>query len=1093
MATNIDTGLTAAAALSQTGSPKIFTMSDGYEVAVYFNGTNWGYRIKAPGGSWGGRTALTSSPTGVGVFLQSGNTIMGVVGTTVTVYKLVYSTGTNTITQSNTANGDTGCQVLAAYIDGTNSRLVFLEGIPSAGVWLYSVAISNLGMFSEQMTANSPPTSFTSSTCDHWAFVGDGTSTCFAVWAESSTVKVNRISSGTTAAATTETAESNVNNLAAASGGLTAIFDNSYVIIVANENGGKIRRSRRSAQDTYDAWSDVLSATITGQPGVAKKGTGANADLAVLYRATGGQANGEIYKVQRIGGTWESSGALVAGGASTGWNYPNAAYSDVNQSTAGTVPIMYVTGTASTWTLVEDSISIAGAAGVVTGGYTSPGKMGGTKNVLIARASGIESGNSALGGAGGVPGVVKTGGFATPSSLGGTKNKAIAKSGLLLSSRYYIMQPIAQYPVYSRLTNFRSSQGGAFGGNNAEANAVDGHYGTTWNSVFSPAASGPQWYALDISTIIDSVKDNTDFIWKNGLGEYYDPSSTLGSQTTSPFTNLPQNYTIDAHSGAGGGAAPADSDAGWTNLVTVTNNRYNARIHRGLNLTGYNWIRIRVTASSGIAGVSDAVQLQFDLRNGDDNTDSIFFYGDSITHEAFGGTEPGNIQYPQGPPPLGPIENILEYRTGRYAPVVIDGGRGGWQADTGDTNKVDYIGSTPCKWVSIAFGTNDAHNAAIDLSTAGGTASTFATSFRNAYQSMIDYAVSLGKKVIIPEIPWREDTGSGVNEPGNVSILNTVLDQIRAANPTTVWQGPSFYNFFQANPNLLRDSPKIHPSYDDTISGGKVNGLTGYEHYLSLWANMVNGTLYGAYHDHMLGATGGFAIAKTGGPRSVGTLGGVRANLVARTGGIRSVLTLGGTGLLSGASKPGGIRSAVLTGASRSVSAAKTGGESSSASLGGTRATRAVQTGGIRSVLTLGAPSGVRFTRTGGISTTSTIGGSKIGGLTKTGGISSAGTLGASKIIRYNRVGGPVSPARLGATVSSVGIFARTGGIQSTGTLRGARFTLAQHGGFTSGARIGGIAFVARSLTGTGAPGMLISASMPKNSKLLGAKLYARN
>lgn len=366
MATNIDTGLTAQGATRGTGQAHIFTMSDGNEVVVYYNGTAWGYRIKNAG-TWGARTGLTSSPNvPSGQFVQNGNIVYGAIPG-VWAYKLSYSTSTHTITMSSSTSGDGNTVVpLAAYWDGTNSRLVTFPFLPNAGVWVYSWAGSNLGLFIEQMTANSPPAGNAGTTDETtWIAVGDGTSTFYVAWCSGSSFLVNKIVSGTNATGTTETAETGMVNLAASCTGLDAIYDGTNIIFVANENNAKLRYASRTGTNTYSSWTDILSDTLSGQPSMSCKGTSASRDLAVLYRSNGSQANGEVYKVQRISGTWESSGTLVAGGASTGWAYPNSNTSDLN-GTSGTVPVLYVTGTASTWTLAEDSITIAGGAAAAT-------------------------------------------------------------------------------------------------------------------------------------------------------------------------------------------------------------------------------------------------------------------------------------------------------------------------------------------------------------------------------------------------------------------------------------------------------------------------------------------------------------------------------------------------------------------------------------------------------------------------------------------------------------------------------------------------------------------------------------------------------
>jgi hypothetical protein len=349
MATNIDTALTAQTATRVVDSPHIFTMSDGNLVAIYWNGTNWGYRIKT-GAGWGSRTTLTSSPTGTTTssWCRNGDSLYGAVGgTNARVYRLLYNPTTDAITMSSAVTGDGSMPIIGAYWDSTNSRFWFCELLPDYGPYAYSTNATLAGMFGEDLTGvNSPP-----ATGDPSLFTTFGLgSTLFLAWVQGTTVKVTRVTLGTTASATTEVAETGVPALAATGQALSGVYDGTNYVLIAQENNAKVRRSRRTAANTYDSWSDVVTATVDAGVSINKS----SSDLAVLY-ASGGDA----MKVQRISGTWESSGTLVA----TGGAYPSGAGSDLNQATAGDVPILYVTGASSPWTLVEDLVSITGGGG----------------------------------------------------------------------------------------------------------------------------------------------------------------------------------------------------------------------------------------------------------------------------------------------------------------------------------------------------------------------------------------------------------------------------------------------------------------------------------------------------------------------------------------------------------------------------------------------------------------------------------------------------------------------------------------------------------------------------------------------------------
>ena len=169
-----------------------------------------------------------------------------------------------------------------------------------------------------------------------------------------------------------------MSNLADACKGLIAIYDGTDIVFVANENNGAIRTCKRTGTNTYTSWTTLVTAGVSGQPQIAQKAS--THDLMAAYIRTASQANGEVYKLARRSGTWDSVGTSVAGGASTGWQEVGCAPSDLNQDTAGVIPLVYVTGTASTWTLVEDSTNVGlppqqirpDADTVTTGWTTTP-------------------------------------------------------------------------------------------------------------------------------------------------------------------------------------------------------------------------------------------------------------------------------------------------------------------------------------------------------------------------------------------------------------------------------------------------------------------------------------------------------------------------------------------------------------------------------------------------------------------------------------------------------------------------------------------------------------------------------------------------
>jgi hypothetical protein len=159
-------------------------------------------------------------------------------------------------------------------------------------------------------------------------------------------------------------------------------------------------------------------------------------------------------------------------------------------------------------------------------------------------------------------------------------------------------------------------------------------------------------------------------------------------------------------------------------------------------------------------------------------------------------------------------------------------------ASDGDTNKADYIDSTPCKYVALCFGANDANAANIDLTGQGGKTSAYALAYKASMQSMIDHCEAAGKLVVLPKIT---DGSADAWSNANVQILNSIIDDLLAENPTAV-AGPDLYPLFHAHANLLADA--LHPTYDNSVSAGTYLGLTGFEHWQKLWAEALIANLY---------------------------------------------------------------------------------------------------------------------------------------------------------------------------------------------------------------------------------------------------------
>ena len=119
------------------------------------------------------------------------------------------------------------------------------------------------------------------------------------------------------------------------------------------------------------------------------------------------------------------------------------------------------------------------------------------------------------------------------------------------------------------------------------SNADDADYDTIWRS--DPPL--PAWVAYDLSAIPPAHRGHVLVSWYNDpVTSPYEPA--LISQ---PAYNIPQDYSIQAN-GDPIGASPPENH--WVTLATVISNTYHSR-QLPVDMTGYNWIRLYVTASDG--------------------------------------------------------------------------------------------------------------------------------------------------------------------------------------------------------------------------------------------------------------------------------------------------------------------------------------------------------------------------------------------------------------------------------------------------------------------------------------------------------------
>jgi len=248
-------------------------------------------------------------------------------------------------------------------------------------------------------------------------------------------------------------------------------------------------------------------------------------------------------------------------------------------------------------------------------------------------------------------------------------------------------------------------------------NANDGDYSTAWRG------SIPSWLAYDLSGVPAAQRRRVVVGWFN------DPMTTPYDHVLigdNAYNNL-RDYTIDANAAPGGGSPPA---SGWVTLATVAGNHYHSRQHL-IDLTGYNWVRINVTASDGSSGNSDAA-INFDVHDASQGVgDDWMLYGDSITqdglhHEPVNGT--------------GNFGQLITAAKPGFTPLFEDGGIGGLLSSDGAQNIGTWLSTFPGRYVALNYGTNDANSCVS------------ATTFSNNYVTMVKAVLAVQTLHAVPVV-----------------------------------------------------------------------------------------------------------------------------------------------------------------------------------------------------------------------------------------------------------------------------------------------------------------------------------------------------
>lgn len=320
------------------------------------------------------------------------------------------------------------------------------------------------------------------------------------------------------------------------------------------------------------------------------------------------------------------------------------------------------------------------------------------------------------------------------------------------------------------------------GKSDSTSSGNDDKYYTFWTS------APDDYLAYDLSAVPKSQRKKVLAVWYNT--STYDNIGVYVNKDAEPV-----DYTIEVNKAAGG-SYPA---AGWEVAETVTGNGYSSRQHL-IDMDGYNWIRMRVTKANG-----SKVSLNFDIHDASNGvSDSWIFFGDSITA--------GSMVNAYGTG----YATFVNQLDSSFFPVQENGGIGGISSRDGKENIDKWLSTSPAKYVSIAYGTNDAWGNPNN-----------AQSYYENTKYMIDAVLNAGKVPVLPKIPYATNPDVG----SNTGYYNAMIDRLYSEYGDKLVHGPDFDEFFRNNTWGLGDDG-VHPNSD------------GYEAMRKLWAETMYENVY---------------------------------------------------------------------------------------------------------------------------------------------------------------------------------------------------------------------------------------------------------
>ncbi|MBR1824204.1 MAG: lysophospholipase [Ruminococcus sp.] len=354
---------------------------------------------------------------------------------------------------------------------------------------------------------------------------------------------------------------------------------------------------------------------------------------------------------------------------------------------------------------------------------------------------------------------------------------ALAVSCASAMNTFAAVQP---NPVISRNVPAYSSA------NPATASAAnDEHYFSFWTG------TSPDYIAYDLSTVPEKDRETVLAVWYNVSS--YDSIGNYVSRNMEPT-----DYTIEINA-ADGGAYPEN---GWEIVDTVTDNTLSSRQHL-VEMKGYNWIRMNITKSD--EKENGQIQLNFDIHNVSDGvSDSWIFFGDSITA--------GGMNNCYGTGFATHLHNIDD----RFFPAQENGGIGGITSTHGKENIDRWLSTYSGRFVSIAYGTNDAWGN-----------QTGAEKYYENTKYMIDAVLAAGKVPVLPKIPYSLEKGVADYLPQ----YNAMVDKLWEEYGEKLIHGADLETFLKENPEYL-GGDGVHPNSE------------GYEAIRKFWAETMYEAVY---------------------------------------------------------------------------------------------------------------------------------------------------------------------------------------------------------------------------------------------------------